>query len=184
MQICLSHRFEAPVEAVVRALASAQYAAHLGERHSFFADIRVLESRERERVIERSVRYRAQPFITRLGVFSLPPSWFVWVEQSRIDLERGLLEFENVPEVASVRGKLINRGAMQFRAQLDEAGNLFTLREARFEVAFEVAPLLRPLADAALSLVARQLVSSLDEEARLLRAWLDRAASEETAAAA
>lgn len=172
MELCLSHRFHAPLESVLGALASSEYAAHLALQHSFFAEIRVLARREQAGVVERSVRYRAQPFISRLGIFSLPPSWFVWVEQSRFDLARGLLTFENVPEVESVRGKLTNRGSMQFHSQRDANGALVTLREARFEIAFQVPALYRPLADLGLSMVKRQLESSLDEEARLLSGWL------------
>jgi hypothetical protein len=186
VKLRLSHRFFAPMDAVVSALASAEYAAHLAAQHSFFADIRVLSLRESADAVERELRYRARPFITRLGVFSLPASWFVWVEQSRFDLRRGLLTFENVPEVESVRGKLINRGTMQFRTQLDEAGRVLTTRESCFELAFQVPAVYRPLAELGLTMVARQLESSLDEEARLLSGWLARTAcapADEVAAA-
>ncbi|MDB4990957.1 MAG: hypothetical protein JWN04_6135 [Myxococcaceae bacterium] len=174
MKLCLSHQFDAPLESVLGTLSSADYASHLAQSHSFFADVRVLSLSHSPGLIERSVRYRARPFITRLGVFSLPASWFVWVEQSRIDLRSGLLTFENVPEVESVRDKLINRGSMQFRTACDADGKPVTVRQASFEVAFQVPQLYRSLAALALTMVRRQLESSLDEEARLLRAWLCR----------
>ena len=91
MKLCLSHRFDAPLESVLGTLSNPDYATHLAQSHSFFADVRVLSLSHSPGLIERSVRYRAQPFISRLGIFSLPASWFVWVEQSRFDLARGLL---------------------------------------------------------------------------------------------
>lgn len=172
MKLCLSHRFDAPVAQVMRTLASAEYATHLAAHHSFFDAIDVLRTRESAGVVDRSVRYRARPFITRLGVFSLPATWFSWIEESRFDLSAGLLSFDNVPEVESVRAKLLNRGAMHFEAQVDARGHEHTRRTSTFELAFTVPALYRPLAELGLSLVARQLESSLDEEATLLAAWL------------
>lgn len=182
MKLCLSHRFRAPVTRVMRALSSADYASHLVAHHSFFDAIEVLARRESAGVVERSVRYRARPFIARLGIFSLPADWFSWVEHSRFDLTRGLLTFENVPEVQSVREKLTNRGSMKFQRELDAHGRELTLRASSFEIAFEVPALYRPLAELGLSRVARQLESSLAEEAGLLDAWLTLRAAQARAA--
>jgi hypothetical protein len=183
MLVRLSHRFDAPLCAVIDALSSSAYAAHLAEAHSFFAQIDVLSRLEQGEVVVRSVRYRAQPFIARLGMFSLPADWFVWVEQSSFDRGAGCLQFENVPELASVRPKVINRGTMLFRAQQRDDGSWLTTREAQFEIDLRVGPLYRPLAELALSMIGRQLQSSLDEEARLLAAWLERAAQVQSIAA-
>jgi len=172
MHLTMHHRFDAPLEAVLETLVGAEYPRFLAANHSFFAAIEPLALETSPTHVARSLRYRARPFITRLGVFSLPASWFVWVEQSRLDLARARLTFDNVPEVESVRDKVVNRGVMQFRTQRGESGRFYTVRESRFELALEVAPLYRPLADAALGMVARQLGSSLDEEARLLARWL------------
>ena len=166
----------------MRALSSADYAAHLVAHHAFFDDIQVLASRESAGVVERAVRYRARPFITRLGIFSLPANWFSWVEHSRFDLSQGLLTFENVPEVDSVREKLINRGSMQFLSDVDANDRELTVRASCFEIAFEVPALYRPLAELGLSLVARQLEGSLAEEAALLEGWLAQSAGQARAA--
>jgi len=172
MLLRLSHRFEAPVESVIDALSSREYAAQLAAAHSFFAQIDVLSRADHGDVVIRTVRYRARPFIARLGVFSLPAEWFVWLEQSSFDRKRGVLRFENVPELASVRDRVINRGTMSFHAQRRSDGSWLTTRDADFEIDLTVGPLYRPLAELALSLMRRQLESSLDEEARLLSAWL------------
>ncbi|HEX5657433.1 MAG TPA: hypothetical protein VFX59_09560 [Polyangiales bacterium] len=170
MELVARHRFEASTARVIEALACPAYAAHLAASHSFFAQVEPLEQLERAHGWQRRVHYRAQPFITRLGVFSLPTEWFAWEEHSTY--EAGLLQFENVPLLASVRDKVINRGAMRF-AQ-DAYG---TTREAHFEIDFRVAAMYRPLKEMALAMVRRQLIGALDEEAALLAGWLARADS-------
>jgi len=183
MQIALTHRFEAPVGAVIDALSGSAYAAHLADAHSFFAQIDVLSRVDHGDLVVRSVRYRARPFIARLGMFSLPAEWFVWVEQSSFDRRAGRLHFENVPELPSVRPKVINRGTMTFHEEQRADGSWLTTRQAVFEVDLLVAALYRPLADLALSMIRRKLESSLDEEACLLARWLDRASGVESVAA-
>ncbi|MEY4514427.1 MAG: hypothetical protein RLZZ450_6549 [Pseudomonadota bacterium] len=183
MLLRLTHRFEAPVCAVIDALAGSAYAAHLADAHSFFAEIDVLSRVDYGNVVVRSVRYRARPFIARLGVFSLPAEWFVWVEQSTFDRGAGILHFENVPELSSVQTKVVNRGTMTFRGEQRADGSWLTTREAHFEIDLHVAPLYRPLAELALSMIRRKLESSLDEEACLLAAWLERCAGVESVAA-
>ncbi len=167
MELVARHRFHAPPARVVATLASPEYARHLARAHSFFAQIEPLSQRDEDGGWQRRVHYRARPFIARLGVFSLPAEWFAWEERSRYACASGQLTFDNVPLLASVRDKVVNRGVMQFH---DDAGG--TLREARFEIDFHVPAMYRPLKDMALAMVRRQLVASLDEEASLLADWL------------
>jgi len=183
MLLRLCHQFEAPVRVVIDALSSCEYAAQLAAAHSFFAQVDVLSRVEQGDVVVRSVRYRARPFIARLGVFSLPAEWFVWREQSSFDRSAGVLRFENVPELTSVRGKVINRGTMSFHAEQRADGSWLTTRAAEFELDLCVGPLYRALAELALSMMRRQLQSSLDEEARLLTAWLRRSPALDSVAA-
>ena len=169
MDIERTHSFDAPLARVLATLASADYARHLAASHSFFAAIEPLSVERTEHAVRRVVRYRARPFLRRLGPFSVPASWFVWIERSELDLASGRLTFDNVPELPSVRDKVVNRGTMLFRAREGEQPRgAETVRTARFEIDFDVAPMMRPLAEMALSMVARTLTASLDEEARLL----------------
>ncbi|MET0343381.1 MAG: hypothetical protein ABW252_20390 [Polyangiales bacterium] len=167
-----SHRFEASRDATLASLASADYAALLAARHPFFAEVTVLSLRESATRVERRLRYRARPFIARLGPFSPDPAWFVWVEHSTLDRETGLLSFANVPVLESVRDAFTCRGSMHFDEQRGPTGAPTTVREARFELGFCVPSAYRPLARLALGLVQRQLAHSLDDEARLLSTWL------------
>jgi hypothetical protein len=170
MELVIQHRFAAPRDLLVETLACPAYTAHLASAHSFFAHIEPVAQHEDASCWRRRVQYRARPFIARLGVFSLPAEWFAWEEHSRYERASGLLTFENVPLLESVRDKVVNRGAMHFRE--DARG---TLREARFEIDFQVASMYRPLKEMALGMVRRQLIGSLDEEAALLAGWLARA---------
>lgn len=157
----------APRERVVAALACPHYAAHLARGHSFFAHIEPLSHEEDDAGWQRQERYHGRPFIARLGVFSLPAAWFTWIEHSRYDRARGELTIANVPLLEGARDKLINRGLMRFHAQPDA-----TVREARFEIDFQVGPMVRPLKEVALTMMRRQVTRSLDEEAALLTGWL------------
>jgi hypothetical protein len=165
MELVIQHHFDAPLDAVVEALACPLYTAHLAASHSFFAHIEPISHVGGELGWRRRLRYRARPFIARLGVFSLPAEWFAWEESSVY--QDGLLTFENVPLLASVRDKVVNRGAMRFVE--DGPG---TTREVCFEIDFRVPAMYRPLKEMALAMVRRQLVASLDEEAALLAGWL------------
>ncbi|HEY6880288.1 MAG TPA: hypothetical protein VI299_19830 [Polyangiales bacterium] len=167
MEIIVQHQFPAPREQVLAALASPLYAAHLARGHSFFAQIEPLRHEEDDAGWRREVRYHGRPFITRLGMFSLPAAWFSWIEHSQYDRARGELSFANVPLVESARDKLVNRGVMHFHAQEGA-----TVREARFEIDFQVAAMYRPLKEVALTMMRRQVIRSLDEEAALLTGWL------------
>ena len=170
------HHFHAAREATLASLASAEYASLLEAQHPFFAEVTVVSLRVTPARIERCLRYRAQPFIARLGPFSPDPAWFVWTEHSTLERESGRLTFDNVPVVASVRDAFLCRGSMQFDERRAPGGTTSTVREARFQLGFHVPAAYRPLARLALGLVRRQLAHSLDEEARLLAGWLGDAA--------
>lgn len=172
MSLRLRHRIPASLDHTLAALASTDYARVLGTRHPFFAEVSVLSMHVSPTHVERRLRYRARPFIARLGPFSPAPDWFVWVEHSRLDRERACLTFENVPVLESVRRTFACRGSMQFRPAPDGES---TIRESCFELGFQVPAIYRPLSEIALALVRRQLAHTLDDEALLLARWLEEA---------
>jgi hypothetical protein len=165
----LRHEFAAPLDATLGSLASADYAEQLAAEHPFFAEVSVLSLRITSAYVERKLRYRARPFIAKLGPFSPAPDWFVWIEHSRLDRARACLTFDNVPVLERVRRTFHCRGSMQFDVSPDGFG---TTREARFDLGFQVPALYRPLSELALSMVRRQLAHTLDAEAGLLNRWL------------
>jgi hypothetical protein len=171
-QLRLLHHFDGPLTGVVATLDDAEYAHGLVAAHSFFAHVEVLAIERSAKQVRRTLRYHGRPFLARLGPLSPPAEWFVWTEHSLFDRDSASLRFENVPELPSVRAKFVNRGSMQFRARYDEHGAVVTTRESRFELALNVARFYAPMAEAALALIASQLESSLDEEARFLRRFV------------
>ncbi len=168
MQITASHELNANVERVLDSLIRAEYAGYLSQHHSFFEDVRVLSLQQDAHSIRRYVRYQARPAFSRLGPFSIPASWFVWTEVSVLDLRTRVLTFENIPELESLRTKVINRGKMVFRALPGQR----TVRHSSFEIDLMVSRIYRPLVELGKQLVCRQVVKSLDQEADVLNRWV------------
>jgi hypothetical protein len=177
VQIELTHQFAAPQSAVVATLEDAFYARSLAATHSFFSHIELLTLDVTAAHVRRTVLYRARPIVARLGPFSLPADWFTWIEHAELERATGLLRFENVPQRETVRDKVVNRGTMQFRSRTDECGRVNTVRESRFELGLHVARMYAPLAELALTMIASQVESSLQEEARFLESYLQAAPS-------
>jgi hypothetical protein len=172
MQLSTVHHFAAPLDAVYASLSSADYLHWMVQQHSFFEEVRVISLIDKGDRLERTLRYRAQPFIRKLGMFSLPTEWFAWFERSELAYDSGLLRFDNMPESEAARGRVTNRGWMRFREQRGEDGSAVTVRESQFDFDLLAPAIYRPITEFALSMVARQLGSALDEEALLLHSWL------------
>ena len=172
MQVHRSQLIRAALTDVLATFEDAEYASANVQAHSFFSEFELLALRSSPRTITRRMRYRARPFIARLGPFSPSPDWFTWTEHAVLDRGLGLLRFENVPEPESLRPMVINRGTMLFRGDRDEHGAAVTTRSSNFALGLAVAPIYRPIAAGVLSLMARQVENSLDEEVRFLEHYL------------
>lgn len=168
MHIQASHEFDANIERVLDSLIRSDYAAFLSQHHPFFEDVRVLSLTQDAQSIRRYVRYQARPVFSKLGPFSIPDSWFVWTEVSVLDLRTRVLTFENVPELESIRPKVVNRGKMVFRSLPDRR----TVRHSSFEIDLRVARVYRPLVELGKQMVGKQVSKSLDQEAEILNRWI------------
>ncbi len=168
MQIQASHELNSNIERVLDSLIRSEYAGYLSTHHSFFEDVRVLSLTQDEHSIRRYVRYQARPVFSRLGPFSIPKSWFVWTEVSVLDLRTRVLTFENVPELESLRPKVVNRGKMVFRSLPDRR----TVRHSSFEIDLRVGKVYGPLLELGKQLVGKQVLKSLDQEAMVLNQWI------------
>ena len=168
MLVTAKHEFDAPLARVLQSLVDADYATYLGAHHPFFREVQVLSIAREQEGIRRQVRYRAQPPFSYLGPISIPKSWFVCTEWSRLDLRTHVLSFENVPELDSIRPKVVNRGTMSFRSD----GPNKCVRTSNFEIDLLVAKSVRQLVELGIDLVAKQVVKSLDAEANVLTSWL------------
>lgn len=168
MQIHAEHEFAAPLSRVLQSLVRPDYASYLAASHPFFREVEVLSiERERDALVRR-VRYRARPPFSHLGPVFIPRSWFVWVEHSRLDLRANVLSFENVPELESIRPKVVNRGTMRF----DSVGAERCVRKASFEIDLVVSKSVQVLVELGIDLVSKQVSKSLDAEAQILAGWL------------
>jgi len=168
MQIQASHELDANIERVLDSLIRSEYAGYLSAHHNFFEDVRVLSLTQDAHSIRRYVRYQARPAFSRLGPFAIPESWFVWTEVSVLDLRTRVLTFENVPELESLRPKVINRGKMVFRSLPDRR----TVRHSSFEIDLLVGKVYRPFVELGKQLVGKQVLKSLDQEAAVLNQWI------------
>lgn len=172
MQLQRNQRIGAPLRAVLATFEDAEYPRALVAVHSFFSDVELLGLQSSARTVTRTMRYRARPFIARLGPFSPSPEWFTWTEHAVLDRSLGVLRFENVPELESVRPMVTQRGTMLFHEDRDEHGAAVTVRSSNFALGLAVPALYRPIAAGVLSLIARQIEGSLDEEVRFLERYL------------
>ena len=170
MEIKVVHELDCDLGAALDSLVSAEYPAFLASQHRFFRDVRVLALVSTASGIRRYLRYEASPPFANLGPFSIPPAWFVWNELSDLDLRTHTLTFENVPELESIRPKVINRGVMRFRS----LPNARCERASTFEIDLRVSGVLRAFVDLGIELVAKQVKRSLDEEAEVLSRWARR----------
>lgn len=168
MQIHASHELDANIERVLDSLIRSEYAAYLSDHHPFFEDVRVLSLKQDAYSIRRYVRYQARPVFSRLGLISIPESWFVWTEMSVLDLRTRVLTFENIPELESIRPKVVNRGKMVFRS-LPQGR---TVRHSTFEIDLRVAKVYKPFIELGTQLIGKQVVKSLDQEAAVLNRWI------------
>lgn len=168
MLVTAEHEFDAPLARVLESLVQADYAPYLAAHHPFFRDLQVLSLVDDEEGVQRQVRYRARPPFSHLGPISIPKSWFVWTEWSRLDRQTNVLSFENVPDLESIRSKVVNRGTMSFRALTPNK----CVRSSKFEIDLLVAKSVRQLVELGIDLVAKQVVKSLDAEANVLASWL------------
>jgi hypothetical protein len=168
MHICTSHEFDASLERVLDSLIRAEYAAYLCEHHPFFEDVRVLSLSQDAYSIRRYVRYQARPIFAKLGPFSIPASWFVWTEVSVLDLRTHVLTFENIPELESIRPKVVNRGKMVFRALPGRR----SVRHSTFDIELRVPLVYRPFVELGTQLVGVRVQKSLDQEAEVLSRWV------------
>ena len=168
MQIHASHELDANIERVLDSLMRSEYATYLSDHHSFFEDVRVLSLKQETYGIRRHVRYQARPAFSRLGPFAIPESWFVWTEVSVLDLRTRVLTFENIPELESIRPKVVNRGKMVFRS-LPQGR---TVRHSTFEIDLKVGNVYKPFIELGKQLVCKQVVKSLDQEAAILNRWV------------
>src|SRR5947207_2015192 len=115
MKFELKHTFDAPRDAVIAAMFDPALLDHLKKEMSTIREIQTLERNDDATSLRRRIRYTPEPLIKKIGPKEVPPGAMAWVEQSRFDKAAQRLEFENIPDMNTVRKLLTNKGTITFR---------------------------------------------------------------------
>ena len=169
MRFELKHTFNAPVDAVAKAMLDAEYLKYLRENHALVLEAELLSFDDSNEQVRRSVRYRTKPVIEKIGKKKVPPEWFAFAEESTYDKNRYELSFENVPTIEAIRNLLINRGTVTLYAR----GPALTERVTSGELKLALPFLLRPLAVIGERLIYIEASKLLDQEAKVMKQWLE-----------
>jgi hypothetical protein len=174
MHFEFTHRFRAPVNKVQAAMIDEAFPAFLVQHHPKMTEA-VVQSRERTgNIVKRKVRYCPKPIIESVGPKKIPPEYLAFVEESTFDLDKGRLEFNNVPAIAAVARHLSNRGVMTFR---EVGGECERITSGELDVT-HLPFLLRPLGGIAERLIFGEAQKLLDGEAKVLQAFLEQQAAQ------
>src|SRR5215813_6262788 len=166
MNFSLKHIFDAPVESVIAAMFDPALFDHLKKNMSTMQDIQPVERTEDETQIRRRTRYVPVPLIKRIGPKEVPPGAMAFIEDSRFEKRGRRLDFENIPDVGTLRKLLVNKGTITFR----DAGGGRTERTVAGELHVKVF-LLGKIAE---KLIYSEAEKILNEEARALASFLAR----------
>lgn len=166
MKFHYTHRFEVPVDRLVEAMFDPELPGVLTEKMSTVKSIEVLDRQETETEIRRRVKYVPIPMIQKVGSKTITPESMEWIEESRLDKQRRVLSFENIPTHPKVRARMTNRGEVVFRELGPRAAE--RIMSGELKVKF---PVLGRIAE---GVIAKNAKKILDEEAQVLAAFLQR----------
>jgi hypothetical protein len=122
-----------------------------------------IERNEDDGTIRRRTRYTPVPLIKRIGPKEVPPAALAFIEDSRFDKRAKRLEFENIPDMNTLRKLLVNKGSITFR---DVGGR--TERTVSGELAVKVF-LLGKIAE---KIIYGEAEKILNEEAKALASFV------------
>jgi hypothetical protein len=170
MHFEFTHRFRAPVNKVEEAMLDEAFPAFLLQHHPKMTEAVVMSRERTGNIVKRKVRYCPKPIIESVGPKKIPPEYLAFIEESTFDLDKGRLEFNNVPTVGTVAHHLSNRGTMTFR---DVGSECERITSGELQVT-NLPFLLRPLGGIAERLIFGEAQKLLDQEAKVLQQFLER----------
>ena len=115
MKFELKHTFDAPIDAVVAAMFDPKLFDHLKSNMKTIQGIDPIERNEDDGIIRRRTRYTPVPLIKKIGPKTVPPGAMAFVEDSKFDKRAKRLDFENIPDMNTLRRLLVNKGSISFR---------------------------------------------------------------------
>lgn len=160
MKYRFEHEFPCDRDTLVKTMFEKGVTEVLKPRMSHVQEAETLSWDESDGRIVRKVRYMPVPKIHSVGPKKVEPRWMEWVEESELDLSRGIAKYRNVPTTHKVAELLKNHGDVEFQP----AGPGRTKRFLSGELKVEVF-LLGAIAERVIYSYAKEIV---DEEAAAL----------------
>ena len=168
MHFKLEHTFDAPVDAVLAALADPAFVEFMRGKMKSMKSIEPLDRKERDSGVAWRLRCVPTPIIESVGPKKISPEALAFVQEMDIDRKARRASFKNVAEHPKVLKHLENGGTIEFR---DEGGK--TRRVMSGELKIVGLPFfLRPLAGIAENLIYSSAQKLLEEEASVFRQFL------------
>ena len=168
MNFKLEHTFDAPVDAVMAALADPALPAFLTGKMKSMQSIVALDRSEKDSALEWRLRCVPTPIIKSVGPKKISPEALAFVQEMKLDKKARTASFKNIAEHPKVLKHLENGGKIEFR---DEGGK--TRRTMSGELKIVGLPfLLRPLAGIAEGIIDSNAQKLLEEEAEAFRQFL------------
>ena len=163
MKFKLESILESTLENVEELMFSEDYYTFLKSSHSAVDDIEVIEQTTEDDRIRREVKYTPKPIIRKVGPKKVPKEAMVFFERSTYDRNRHILDFENIPRISWVAGRLKNHGTMTFT---QEGGRTRRVVAGELKVKF---PILGAIAERIIYSQARKI---LEEEVECFKRYI------------
>jgi len=154
---------EALLEKVESSLFSEEYMRFLEKTHPGVNRIELIEQKKENGKIRRIIKYTPKPIIERVGPKKVPESALVFTEHSTYDLNKHVLEFENVPAMSLVRERFRNTGTILFEGRGSYTNRIL---EGELKVRF---PILGSIAEKIIFTQAKKL---LQQEIECFRQYI------------
>lgn len=168
MNFKLEHTFDAPVEAVLEAMADPAFPLFLKGRMKSMQSIEPVDRKDEGSAVEWKWHCVPTPIIKSVGPKKIAPESLAFTQQTRLDRKARKATFKNVADHPKVRAHLENGGTIEFR---EENGK--TRRTLSGELKVGGLPfLLRPLAGVAEGIIYSNAQKLLQEEAEAFQQFL------------
>lgn len=164
MKFEYKHTFEVDVDTLIASMFHPELPPVLLAQMTTVKTIEVLERRETDETLVRRVRYVPVPSIKKIGPKTITPESMQWVEESSLDKARRVMTFDNVPTHPKVREKMTNHGTVEFRSLGPARSERIMSGELKIKF-----PILGRIAE---GIIAKNAEKILDEEAKVLAAWM------------
>lgn len=164
MKFEYKHTFDVDVETLIASMFHPELPPVMLAQMTTVKNIEVLERQETAERLIRRVKYVPVPMIKKIGPKTITPESMQWVEESTLDKVRRVMTFENIPTHPKVREKMTNHGTVEFRSLGPTRSERIMSGELKIKF-----PILGRIAE---GMIAKNAEKILDEEAKVLAAWM------------